>query len=77
MSSDGDKAAARDHKAHDLLILLPTRHNPLCYLFGSPTRSGNGGMREVRSGSNKQGGSDCRKAGPRTALTSRVVTVAR
>ena len=28
LSSDEDKAAARDLKAHDLLILLPTHHNP-------------------------------------------------
>ena len=33
MSSDEDKAAARDPKAHDLLILLPTRHNPLLFIW--------------------------------------------
>ena len=43
LSSDEDKAAARDLKAHDLLILLPTHHNP-CYLFGVPhPEAGTGG----------------------------------
>ena len=33
LSSDEDKAAARDLKAHDLLILLPTHHNPLLFIW--------------------------------------------
>ena len=43
LSSDGDKAAARDHKAHDLLILLPTRHNPFVICLGPLPGAGTGG----------------------------------
>ena len=43
LSSDEDKAAARDLKAHDLLILLPTRHNPFVICLGPLPGAGTGG----------------------------------
>ena len=76
MSSDEDKAAARDPKAHDLLILLPTRHNPLLFIWAPyPEREQGGERGQERE--QQAGGIRLPKGRPADRADVTVVTVAR
>ena len=55
LSSDEDKAAARDLKAHDLLILLPTHHNPLLFIWVPHPEAGTGDEKRSGAGATSRG----------------------